>query len=117
MPKRPARLYNAQFMADAVQTHAALQAQALQVAPHAFGPMSRIPVQGPAAAAEEEIEELPGTCFSCKSSRGDHKSTFQVDPAKTKTMKNGAIMKQGKCTSDGCGQTLTAFVSGVKDAA
>ena len=109
MPKRPPRLYDAQYMADAVQTHAALQAQALQVAPHAFGPMSRIPVQVPAA---EEIETLPAHCFTCKG-----KSEFEVDPTKTRTMKNGALLKQGKCKGDGCGQTLTAFVSGVKDAA
>ena len=115
MAKRPPRLYDASFMANAVQAHAALQAKALEVAPHAFGPMSRIPMQQPATA--EEIETLPGTCFSCKSRRGDHKSEFDVDPTLTKTMKNGAIMKQGKCKSDGCTQTLSAFVSGAQDAA
>lgn len=107
MAKRPARLYDAQFMADAVQAHSQLQAQALKVAPHAFGPMSRIPMNVPAAA---EIETLPGHCFTCKKP-----SEFEVDPAKTKTMKNGAIMKQGKCKGDGCGQTLTRFVSGKKE--
>ena len=113
MPKRPARLYDASFMANAVQAHAQLQSQALKVAPHAFGPMSRIPTQVPMV---DEIETLPGTCFSCKSRRGDHKSEFDVDPSLTKTMKNGAIMKQGKCKSDGCTQTLSAFVSGAQEA-
>ena len=105
MPKRPARMYDAQYMADAVQAHSQLQAQALKVAPHAFGPMSRIPTQAPMA---EEIETLPAHCFTCKG-----KSEFQVE--KTKQMKNGAHHKQGKCKN--CGQTLSAFVSGVKDAA
>ena len=114
MPKRPARIYDAQFMADAVQKHAALQGKALEVAPHAFGPMSRIPTQAPMA---EEIETLPAHCFTCKSKRGESKSEFEVDPAKTKTMKNGAIMKQGKCKADGCGQTLSAFVKGTQEAA
>ena len=106
MPKRPARLYNAQFMADAVQTHAALQAQALQVAPHAFGPMSRIPTQAPMA---EEIKTLKAHCFTCK---GPGEFDEMKEP---KTMKNGALHHMGPCKK--CGQTLSAFVSGVKDAA
>jgi hypothetical protein len=108
MPKRPARLYDAQFMADAVQAHAQLQSQAMKVAPHAFGPMSRIPM----TPAAEEIETFPAHCFSCKG-----KSEFDADPAKEKVMKNGAIMKQGKCKGDGCGQTLTRFVSAKEKAA
>jgi hypothetical protein len=107
MSKRPSRLYDAQYMADAVQHHAKLQAQAMKVAPHAFGPMSRIPMQIPAAT---EIETLPAHCFTCKG-----KSEFEVDPAKTRTMKNGALLKQGKCKGDKCGQTLSAFTAGTKE--
>jgi hypothetical protein len=93
-------------MADAVQTHAALQAQALQVAPHAFGPMSRIPTQVPMA---DEPLTLNAHCFTCKG-----KSEFDAE-GDGKKMKNGALHHQGKCKK--CGQTLSAFVSGVKDAA
>lgn len=107
MPKRPARRYTAQYMDDAVAAHADAVSKAMEIAPQAFGPMSRLPVNVPAA---EEIETLPGHCFTCKKP-----SEFEVDPTKTKTMKNGAIMKQGKCKGDGCGQTLTRFVSGKKE--
>lgn len=107
MAKRPSRLYDAQYMADAVQTHAALQAQALQVAPHAFGPMSRIPVQVPAA---EEIKTLKAHCFTCKGP-----GEFDSKVSEAKKMKNGAMHHQGKCKK--CGQTLSSFQSGVKDAA
>lgn len=109
MPKRPARMYDAQYMADAVQAHSQLQAQALKVAPHAFGPMARIPMQVPAAA---EIETLPGNCFTCKGKTGEHKSEFDVEGEAK--MPNGAIRKYGKC-KNGCGQVLSAFVSGKKE--
>ena len=114
MPKKPARIHTAQSMADAVHAYAGVQSKALEIAPHAFGPMSRIPTQVPGA---EEIETLSAHCFTCKSKRGESKSEFDVDPAKTTKMKNGAIMKQGKCKADGCGQTLSAFVKGTQEAA
>lgn len=107
MPKRPSRMYDAQYMADAVQHHAALQAKALEIAPHAFGPMSRIPVQVPAA---EEILNLKAHCFTCKGP-----GEFESKASEGKKMKNGAMHHQGKCKK--CGQTLNRFVAGVKDAA
>lgn len=114
MPKRPARIYDAQFMADAVGAHAQLQAQAMKVAPHAFGPMSRVPLQ-PMVAAEDVPETLKAHCFTCKSKRGESASEFDVEGEQK--MKNGAIRKYGKCKADGCGQTLSMFAAGVKDAA
>lgn len=55
-------------------------------------------------------ETLDGHCTGCKAVK-----PFTVEGSET--MKNGALRKFGKCTSEGCGRTISKFVAGVKDAA
>jgi hypothetical protein len=101
MPKTPKRLFTADHIQDGVQTVAGLQQEALKIAPHMAGPMSRIPMQ-----PQPEQEMLEGHCLQCKG-----KKQFAVE--KETKMKNGTIMKQGK--SD-CGHMVSTFVSGAQDA-
>ena len=102
--KSPQRVYTAEHIAKGVKTVAALQAKAVSMAPHKFGPM---------AALQEETQPQPelmkAHCLGCKT-----KKEFAVE-GKEK-MKNGTVRHYGKCTG-GCGQTISTFVSGATNAA
>lgn len=105
--KKPKRTFDAEFMNNGVQEMMALNTQARDVAPHAFPPMSRIPMSVPMA---DEPEILEGHCLKCKG-----KKKFQVE-GKEKT-KNGAMRKWGKCMEPGCNTMMSVFTKAEENAA
>jgi hypothetical protein len=84
-----------------------LNAERLKTAPHSTGPLAQIPMQQP---VEPEPEVLEGYCLGCKG-----KKQFQVEGERT--MKNGAILKHGKCTGEGCDRSIATFVAKEKKGA